>query len=139
MRRWMAVAAAVAGASTASAAPCGEAYTSDALLTDLGAIEVALRDGDDSTALFSAKQLEIGLECLDEVLPSAIAARTYRALGGGYHASGRLAVGKSWLRTAAKLDPGFQYGVRELPQDSRLPDAWAAAVAASGSAARPCP
>lgn len=120
------------GSSTAFAADCPVAYTTDALLGDLVATEEFLRNGDDGAAGTAAKKLETGLGCMGEVLPPMIAGRALRAVGAGLVASGESARGGQWFRTATEIEQAFEYGIEDLPEGHPVRDAYAQAKAVSG-------
>jgi hypothetical protein len=101
-------------------AECDEAFRTNALLANLLAVEQALRDGDSQIATEHAVGLRDGLPCMTELLPRAMSARVYRAIGGGLWMSGNEDRAMAWMRTAADLDPVFRYGVEDLDPDHPL-------------------
>ena len=123
MRSSLAAALALFSADTAFAA-CSAPYTTDALLGDMVGVEAGLRSGKTADALAAAKKVEAGLPCLDEVLPTMIAGRTYRAVAGGYVAGGDAARGAAWFTTAVEIESGFDYGLEDLPEKHPIRDAW---------------
>ena len=61
--------------------------------------------------------LHDGIRCLNEAMPSQVAGRTYRAIGGGLSMGGDSNEGFNWLVTAASLEPSFEYGLEDLAMD----------------------
>lgn len=103
--------------TTAQAGECESPYTIDDLLTDLAMTEGALRGGDNAGASENGTRLGERLPCSDDILPGAMAARIYRAIGGGVFVGGDPDGGLLWLRTAAELEPEFEYAAGDLPAD----------------------
>jgi hypothetical protein len=99
---------------------CERAYTTDDLLTDLMSIEDFLRSGDNDAAKVAADQLELGLPCVDEVLPAMVVGRVYRAMGGGKFVGGDQRGGALWFVTAAEYEQNYEYGLSDLPADHEL-------------------
>ena len=116
----------------ALAQECASPYTVDELLSDLVSVEEFLRHGDPDAALSAGTKLETGLGCLGELLPSMIAGRSYRAVGGAYVASGNADKGQAWFHTSTEIDQSFDYGLEDLPETHPIRDAYAAAKANSG-------
>lgn len=110
-----AMAASTAQISTARAGECETPYTIDDLLTDLALTEGALRSGDNAGASENGSRLGQRLPCSDDILPGAMAARIYRAVGGGVFVGGDPDGGLLWLRTAAEIDPNFDYADADVP------------------------
>lgn len=113
--------------SDVALAGCASAYTTDALLGDLVAVEEFLRNGDEAAAGAAARKLEAGLGCLEEVLPPMITGRAYRAVAAGLVSSGDEARGSAWFRSAAEIEQAFEYGLEDLPEQHPVRDAFAAA------------
>jgi hypothetical protein len=103
----------------AQAADCAEPYTLNVLLADMVAAEGFLRAGDTEPAKTVAVKMESGLACLDAKLPRPMVARTFRVIGAGLVGAGEDR-GKGWFAAAADVEPGFDYGVEELPADSPI-------------------
>ena len=106
--------------SPAFAGDCAAAYTVDALISDLTLTETHLRNSDDSSAAQIGATLGAGLACLDEPLPSQIAARAYRAVGAGLYVGGQIDEAKKWLFTSLEIDAAYAYGLEDLPADHPL-------------------
>jgi hypothetical protein len=102
------------------AGPCTAPYTTDKLLDDLIATEDFLRSYDFVSAGGAAQVLHDGIRCLNERMPSQVAGRTYRAIGGGLSMGGDSSEGYNWLVTAASLEPSFEYGLEDLAMDHPL-------------------
>lgn len=94
------------------------------MLGDLVAVETFLRNADNSNAGQAATNLEAGLACMDTVLPRMISGRAIRAIGAGFVASGDGEKGGSWLRTAAELEPSFEFGLEDLPETHPVREAY---------------
>jgi len=103
----------------ARAADCAAPYTLDTLLADMVAAEGFLRAGDTEPAKTVAAKMEAGVACMDARLPRPMVARTFRVIGAGLIGAGEDR-GKQWFATAAEVEPGFDYGVEELPADSPI-------------------
>lgn len=116
----------------AASASCDAPYTVDNLLGDLVTIEDLLRNGSTDGLGATATRLEQGLGCLDELLPTMIAGRAYRAVGAGLVASGDTGRGTAWLRTAAEIEQSFDYGLEDLPAEHPVRDAYFEARSAFG-------
>lgn len=101
----------------AVAGPCTSSYTTDKMLEDLIATEDFLRSYDFVAAGGAAQVLRDGIRCLNDVLPSQVAGRIYRAIGGGLTQGGDAKEGFNWLVTAATLEPGFEYGLEDVATD----------------------
>jgi hypothetical protein len=108
--------------SSAWAADCATPYTIDAFLEDLTAVEVALREGDDTGLTSSSTRLGDGLACLDEIMPALLSARAYRAVGAGLLASGDEAAADRWLLTSLEVEPTWDYGTEDIPAGHPLRD-----------------
>lgn len=117
MRPWLGLMMSLVLAPQAWADDCPEAYTIDGLLTDLAMTEGALRSADNVGAGESAAKMAASLECSEDIIPGAMTARIYRAIGGGLFASGDPDGGLMWLRTSAELEPGYEYGEGDLPAE----------------------
>lgn len=111
---------AMSAGSTAYAADCASAYTTDGLIGDLSAVEGALRQFDDAAATAAGEKLRSGLGCLDEVLPALIAARAYRAVGAGLYSGGDPDAANKWFSTSLELEPTWSYGLQDLPEGHPL-------------------
>lgn len=125
---------AVTWATNAHAA-CAEAYSIDALVGDMEAVETFLRNADDENAGVAAHKLVEGLPCMGELLPRPLVGRTLRAVGGGLVASGDREVGAGWLRTAAEIEQVFDYGLEDLPEVHPVREVYADVKGASGGEA----
>lgn len=110
------------GSTPAFAGDCATPYTVEAMLGDLTGIETGLRSDDKAAAAASGQKMRDGLGCLNEVLPAMIAARSYRAVGGGLFAADDLEGAKKWFRTALELDPTYIYGLQDLPDEHPIRD-----------------
>lgn len=104
-------------ASQPAFAACAAPYGSDALLEDLSTVESFLRNNDNEAASAAAVQMEGKIGCLNEVLPPMIMGRAYRAIGGGLYVGGNLTRSKDWFATSISIDPTFDYGTEDLPDD----------------------
>jgi len=120
-------------ATDALAGPCTAPYTTDKLLEDLIATEDFLRSYDFVAAGGAAQVLLDGVRCLNETLPSQVAGRTYRAIGGGLSQGGDAKQGFNWLVTAATLEPGFEYGLEDVATDHPLRVVYADAASQSSN------
>ena len=123
-----------AHAAPASSAECPAPYTLDALLAHLVAVEAGLRGDDPASAHAAATALEAGLPCLAELLPPLVAGRAYRAVGAGWAVSDApdaVDRASAWFRTAAELEPTFDYGLQDLPADHPVRDVYHAARASA--------
>ncbi|TVQ88235.1 MAG: hypothetical protein EA397_17270 [Deltaproteobacteria bacterium] len=107
----------VFSASVSHASDCEAPYTIDDLLGDLNTAEFAAQDGDNDTAVQAARRLQDGLGCLQERLMPAIVGRTYRTIGAGLIVGGDEDRGSEWFRTAIEVDPLFDFGIEEFPDD----------------------
>lgn len=105
--------------SLAWAADCAQPYGLDTLLADMVAAEGHLRSGATAPAKEVALKMETGIGCMDAKLPKPMVARTFRVIGAGLVGGGEDR-GKQWFVTAAEVEPGFDYGVEELPADSPI-------------------
>ena len=114
----LAVADLVAPAA-AHAADCAAPYTLENLLGDMVAAEGHLRGGAAGPAKDVALKMEAGLGCMEAKLPRPMVARTFRVIGAGLLGSGD-ARGKQWFTTAKEVEPGYSYGMSELPGDSPI-------------------
>jgi len=119
--------------SNASAA-CAEPYTLDGMAEDLASTEQGLRAGDADGASAGAQRLLAGLVCLDSPLNSTLSAWVYRSMGAGLAAGEMQEKAQAWMRTAVEIDPGYVFGVDEMPQDHPGRQAW---ESASGPAPEP--
>jgi hypothetical protein len=122
---------ALAFAGEAAAGPCTSSYTTDKMLEDLIATEDFLRSYDFVAAGGAAQVLLDGIRCLNASMPSQVAGRTYRAIGGGLTQGGDAKEGFNWLVTAATLEPGFEYGLEDVATDHPLRSVYADAAAQS--------
>ena len=114
----------VLGAGSAWAEDCESAYTMDELLTDLAMAEGAVRSGDNLEANTLSAKMAAGLACVDEVMPDVMVPRIYRAVGGGMFVGGDPDLGLLWLRTAAALDPEYDYVANEVAEDHPVISGW---------------
>jgi hypothetical protein len=101
-------------------AACVGAYSTDQLLADMTTVEDSLRSGDNGAVRTAAASLENGLPCLNEVLPSMMAGRTYRAVAAGRFVAEDEGKARQWFATAVEVDPQFEYGLEDLPKDHEL-------------------
>lgn len=129
MHRLVAVALVAALPSWAEAAECEAPYDFDTLLNDLGAAEAGLRAMDYAAAMTSATAMRDGLPCLDQVAPIIVVPRALRAIAAGLYVGGEPEEAAKWFRTAAALDPKFDYGAQDLPANHPIVRAWKAAKA----------
>lgn len=109
----------LAGLALSTSALAGEcAQTTDlgALLGPMGEVEQLLRDGSDATA--QAQSMIDSLACLSEVPNKQILARVYRDIGVALVAAGQVDQGSAWFGTALEIDPGFTFGLGDLPEGS---------------------
>ncbi len=121
MRSILALLAATSLTLSANAwAGCEAPYDTGALLGDLVMIEDAVRKNDGPTALTVANKMEAGFACLNEAMPYMIVSRAYRAVGAGKLLGGDDARGRAWWLTAIGIDPGFEYGLEDMPADNPL-------------------
>lgn len=127
MRVWTCLVC-LALALPAVAQDCEEPYTVDALLTNLAESEAALRSNDFASANTSASAMAAGLGCLDDIIPSIMLPRVFRAVGGSMFVGGDPDEAFLWLRTAAQLDPSFTYSPDQLPEGSPVHSAWKLAM-----------
>ena len=127
MRVWTCLVC-LALALPAVAQECEEPYTVDALLTNLAESEAALRSNDFASANTSASTMAVGLGCLDDIIPSIMLPRVFRAVGGSMFVGGDPDEAFLWLRTAAQLDPSFTYAPDQLPEGSPVHSAWKLAM-----------
>lgn len=104
-------------------AACDAPYPIMTLLEDLVGAERLLRSGLDAGE--PARAIERGLVCMDVPLPRVLAGRVFRTLGAGIASSGDLEGGSRWLRTAADLDPMFEFGLEDLPAEHIVRDLYA--------------
>lgn len=104
--------------ATGLAAPCAAPTDIDAVLEGLIAVEMALRDADMAVARIHAQALEQTVLCVEEPLPRIIRPRLYRAIG----APREPGVRQVWWEQAHEMDPGFHYGIQEVPVS--ILDAW---------------
>jgi hypothetical protein len=111
----------------AAYAACPEPYSTDALLADMSAAEVAIRKSDGATARTAATRLEAGLPCLAEVLPSILVGRTYRAMAGSFTLGGDVPRASRWFTTAVEIESAYEYGLEDLPDPHPVRNAWAEA------------
>lgn len=116
MRPWIALTSLLL-APMAQAQECDKSYSIDDLLTDLALTEAALRNADNVGAGEAAARLQAGLPCSDDLLPGVMVPRVYRALGAGIFVGGDPDSGLNWLRTAAELEPEFDYSAADVPAD----------------------
>lgn len=137
MHRLVAVALVAALPSVAGAADCEAPYDFDTLLNDLGAAEAGLRAMDYAAAMKSATAMRDGLPCLDQVAPIIVVPRALRAIAAGLYVGGEPEEAAKWFRTAAALDPGFDYGAQDLPPNHPIVRAWKAAKADPAGAPEP--
>lgn len=101
--------------------PCDSSL--DALLDDVGRVEAGLEAGQADGTVGAALRLRTQLSCLDERLPAMLVPRLFRAIGGGLLLQ-RHPESLGWLRSAASVDPGFEYTIDLLPEGSPLFEAW---------------
>ena len=111
----------------AAYAACPEPYSTDALLADMSAAEVAIRKSDGAAARTAAGRLEAGLPCLAEVLPSILVGRTYRAMAGSFTLGGDTPRAARWFTTAVEIESAYEYGLEDLPDPHPVRTAWAEA------------
>jgi hypothetical protein len=111
----------------AAYAACPEPYSTDALLADMSAAEVAIRKSDGAGARTAATRLEAGLPCLAEVLPSILVGRTYRAMAGSFTLGGDAPRASRWFTTAVEIESAYEYGLEDLPDPHPVRTAWAEA------------
>lgn len=96
-------------------ADCPTAYTGSALVKDLGSVQSALRNLDDSAFAASGKSLEAGLPCLDMTAPPQLFASAYRYLGAVHYLVENDPEGaRRWFRASLELDPTYQWDAQEL-------------------------
>jgi hypothetical protein len=121
---------------------CPEPWSGDRLDAEVASVEAALRVGDRDRAHRIAAHIELGVPCLQAVVPYASADRIYRAIGAGLYVGGDVVRGREWMLTALELNPGFQYQFDELAAELDLvaelerlrPDAEAAPELIEGKA-----
>jgi hypothetical protein len=108
----------------AQAGDCESAYTMDDLLTDLAMIEGSLRNNDHAAANESSTSMAAGVACVDDIVPSVMVGRLYRAIGGGMFVGGDPDAGGAWMRTAAEVDAEFNYGEGDVSVEHPVRMAW---------------
>ncbi len=118
------MAAAMLAAPAAATAACPAPYAADQLLTDMAAVEEALRAHDDSEASTRGDALETGLGCADEVLAPIVLGRVYRAIAAGKLSGGDEGRARQWFATAVEIDPSFEYGIAEVPEQHPVRDVY---------------
>ncbi|MFK7928522.1 MAG: hypothetical protein AB8H79_10045 [Myxococcota bacterium] len=96
---------------------CAGDYTSDQLVLDVQAVELAIIDQAAPKALSSAKAIESHLPCASTRLPLGFLSRVYRGVAGGLYVGGDRASAEPWFQTAIELDESYRYGVEDLPGD----------------------
>lgn len=118
-RGWLALVGLLATGPAAAA--CPEPVMLDTLLSRTIAIDEALAADQNLTARDGARRLRDELRCLSELVDRATAAQIARGIAAGYVATGEMALGKPWLRTAIDLDGAY---VWTLPDDHPVMEVW---------------
>ncbi|MEM6926502.1 MAG: hypothetical protein AAF602_06210 [Myxococcota bacterium] len=107
--------------SAPARAACPETVALDTVLARSLGVEEALQTGRNLDARDEARRLREALPCLVERLPDPeTTARVARAVGSGYVASGEMALGKPWLRSAVDLGEHTW----PLPDDHPVVEVW---------------
>ncbi len=117
----------VAVPALAADSDCEQSYDMDALFTDLGESEEALRTKNYAASSVAATKMRDQLDCLEQIMPVIIAGRAYRAMGAGLTLGGD-DDGELWMLTAAEVDPTFGYGVEDVPEGHPVRSLWKLAV-----------
>lgn len=108
-------------------AGCSAAYTGPALVKDLGSVQTALRNLDDSAFAASGKALEAGLPCLDQTAPPQMYASAYRYVGAVHFLVLNDPAGaRRWFRSSLELDPNYQWDAQELDLNNPMRALWEA-------------
>lgn len=106
-------------------AGCPTAYTGPALVKDLGSVQTALRNLDDSAFAASGKALEAGLPCLDQTAPPQMYASAYRYVGAVHFLVDNDPAGaQRWFRSSLELDPNYQWDAQELDLNNPMRAVW---------------
>ncbi len=95
-------------------AQCTDSYPAQKLMGDLQSAQVALSIDDPAGFIAASEQLERGLQCLGEKLPTLGLASTYRIVSLLAYRKGDEPKARRWARTARELDPDFAWGAIEL-------------------------
>ncbi|MBW1877593.1 MAG: hypothetical protein JRJ84_04445, partial [Deltaproteobacteria bacterium] len=99
---------------------CPEPWSVDRLDAEVASVEAALHVGDRNRAHRIAANIELGVPCLQSVVPYSRADRIYRAIGAGLYVGGDVERGREWMLTALELNPRFQYQFDDLAPDLDL-------------------
>ena len=110
---------ALAVASRAEAG-CDAPFSLDDLLAAYQSAQVAVASADGPAVLEAGAQLEAGLPCLDEMVPPAMMAATYRFIGVQHYFGDDSEAAARWFRTARELEPAFEWDVETIPGDSPI-------------------
>ena len=116
MRTLIAASALILLANPAWAGDCEAPYTIDDLLGDLVGVEQFVREGDDAAAKIASDRLEAGLPCLNELLPTMIVGRSFRAVAAGKIVGGDEVGGAAWFKTAVGVEQSFEYGLEDISE-----------------------
>jgi len=93
---------------------CPEPWDEERLDAEVASVEAALHVGDRIRAHRIAAGIELGVPCLEAVVPYTRADRVYRAIGAGLYVGGDVDRGREWMLTALELNPGFAYQPDDL-------------------------
>ncbi len=108
-------------------AACTAPYTAQTLVKDLGSVQTALRNLDDSAFAASGQALEIGLPCLDQTAPPQLYASAYRYIGAVHFMVQNDPEGaRRWFRSSLELDPSYQWDAQELDPSNPILGIWEA-------------
>ena len=108
-------------------AACTAPYTAQALVKDLGSVQTALRNLDDSAFAASGHALEIGLPCLDQTAPPQLYASAFRYIGAVHFMVQNDPEGaRRWFRSSLELDPSYQWDAQELDPSNPILGIWEA-------------
>ena len=118
---------------------CGQPFDAHDLLASYQTVQFMMASGDADAAVDAGTDLEAGLGCLTEMVPPALFAGVYRALGATHAFAEEEAEATKWFLTARQLDSTSNFGVDELASDSPVRALFDAAGAESQVAPVPLP
>ncbi len=98
-------------------AQCNIPYPAEKLMGHMQSAQLALSIDDPAGFVAAATELERGLQCLSEKVPSRGLAAAYRMVSLMAYRKGDEPRSRRWARTARELDPDFQWGAVELGAD----------------------
>ena len=119
------------GFSGTAIAECQGPVDAHQLLAAYQTVQFMMASGDTQAVVDAGIDLEVNLACLTDLVPPALFAGVYRALGASHAFAEQEKEASYWFLIARQLDSTSTFGVDELPFDSPVRALFDAAIAES--------